>query len=262
MTNKKYKKIIDNKVIGHDFLMSLGKTKLRPGGVKATRYLIDYIVNNVELSKDSVILEVSCNRGYTLIDLAKRVDCHIVGIDINKHAIDLAQKNIEFHGLSDRVKVYHMNGSKILFEDKSFDVVINEAMLTMYKDKNTFLNEYHRVLKDNGYLLNHDVSICVDDNSLANELKEVINFKPYPLSVDSWIEVMNDNGFKSIDYTTGPFTLMTLKGMLIDEGFVNTIRIMFRAHKRHNRKQFVAMRKYFISKNNELRFIAMINKKI
>lgn len=41
------------------------------------------------------------------------------------------------------------DASKLPFADNSFDVVINEAMLTMYGDKakTKLLQEYYRVLK-------------------------------------------------------------------------------------------------------------------
>lgn len=34
---------MQNKMMGHEFLAKLGKKRLRPGGVKATNYLINYI---------------------------------------------------------------------------------------------------------------------------------------------------------------------------------------------------------------------------
>ena len=44
------------KEIGHHFLARLGKTRLRPGGVKATNWLVE----QGNFSKDSKVLEVAC----------------------------------------------------------------------------------------------------------------------------------------------------------------------------------------------------------
>ena len=53
------------------------------------------------------------------------------------------------------------DASKLPFEDEAFDVVINEAMLTMYADKakRRLLDEYLRVLKPGGLLLTHDIML-------------------------------------------------------------------------------------------------------
>ena len=50
---------------------------------------------------------------------------------------------------------------KLPFEDQSFDIILNEAMLTMlpYQIKEKVLNEYYRVLKPNGIILTHDIAI-------------------------------------------------------------------------------------------------------
>ena len=57
------------KEMGHKFLKNLGKTRLRPGGIKGTNFLFAHI----EFKKGERILEVACNKGVNLISLAKKV---------------------------------------------------------------------------------------------------------------------------------------------------------------------------------------------
>ncbi|STV74348.1 SAM-dependent methyltransferase [Klebsiella michiganensis] len=50
------------------------------------------------------------------------------------------------------------------FADATFDMVINEAMLTMYADKakEKLVAEYFRFLKPGGRLLTHDIMYTQD----------------------------------------------------------------------------------------------------
>lgn len=42
--------------VGHNFLARLGKTRLRPGGKKAT----DWLIANGDFHQDKKVLEVAC----------------------------------------------------------------------------------------------------------------------------------------------------------------------------------------------------------
>ena len=57
------------KEMGHKFLKKLGKTRLRPGGIKGTNFLFAHI----EFKKGNRILEVACNRGVNLLALVNNI---------------------------------------------------------------------------------------------------------------------------------------------------------------------------------------------
>lgn len=78
------------KEAGHKFLARLGKTRLRPGGKKATEWLF----KQAEFTPQSRVLEIACNMATTSIDIAKRFNCHIIGIDMDKSALAKAKQNI------------------------------------------------------------------------------------------------------------------------------------------------------------------------
>lgn len=62
--------------------------RLRPGGKIATQWLL----SQSGLHKDSQVLEIACNMGTTAIEIASQYHCHITGIDMDKHALEKAQK--------------------------------------------------------------------------------------------------------------------------------------------------------------------------
>ena len=113
--------------VGHNFLARLGKTRLRPGGKKAT----DWLIANGDFSQDKKVLEVACNMGTTAIGLAKQFGCHIEGVDLDEHALEKAQANIEANCLQEKIHVQRANAMKLPFEDESFDIVMAGGSLRM-----------------------------------------------------------------------------------------------------------------------------------
>ena len=109
--------------------------------------------------KEKRILEVACNRGTTAIELAQRFGCKITAVDMDAQALEVAKKSAETAGVGHLIRFERANAMKLPYEDASFDIVINEAMLTMQADqaKKKCVMEYLRVLKPEGLLLTHDV---------------------------------------------------------------------------------------------------------
>lgn len=130
-----------SKEAGHTFLAKLGKTRLRPGGKEAT----DWLIQQGAFSQDKQVLEVACNMCTTSIYLAHTYGCHIQGVDINKKALEKAQENISAAGLESYIQVQQANAVKLPFDDNQFDIVLNEAMLTMLPIaiKEKALREYY-----------------------------------------------------------------------------------------------------------------------
>ena len=166
---------------GHHFLAKLGKTRLRPGGRRAT----DWLIEQAQFTPQTQVLEVACNMATTAIGLAQRFGCHIEGVDLDFNALEKAERNIAAAGLAQLIHVQHANATALPFPDNSFDVVINEAMLTMLPvaNKQAAIAEYFRVLKPNGVLLTHDVVVSdTDSEAIVERLRDTIKVKVTPLT--------------------------------------------------------------------------------
>ena len=212
------------KEMGHKFLKNLGKTRLRPGGIKGTNFLFAHI----EFKKGDRILEVACNRGVNLLALAKQYPkTTFIGIDVDKVAILEAQleamknnlNNIEFI----RADAFHLE-----FRENSFDYIINEAMLTMFsnKSKTKALSEYYRLLKPDGLLLTHDILLLNNYEKTKKQLSDAINVNVSPLSKEDWLSIFEETEFKTVNYMHDKLTLLTVSGLLADEGVINSLRII------------------------------------
>ena len=246
---------------GHKFLARLGKKRLRPGGRVATEWLLSHS----GLRTDSQVLEIACNMGTTAIEIAQRFQCHITGIDMDKQALANARTNIMSHGLSNLITVQEADASKLPFPDNHFDVVINEAMLTMYADKAKarLLQEYLRVLKPGGRLLTHDISLTEqrEEDNVAQKMQAAIQVKAQPMLTEAWLTLFRSAGFQNVVHSEGMMTLMTPKGMLHDEGLSGTLKIIRNALKAENRPQFLRMFRHFRQNRNRLKYIAVVSTK-
>lgn len=244
---------------GHTFLAKLGKKRLRPGGKKAT----DWLIEQGHFSKDKKVLEVACNMGTTTIELAKTYGCQITAVDLDANALNQARINSEKAGVSELVTFEKANAMKLPYDDETFDIVVNEAMLTMQteKGKNKCMDEYYRVLKKGGILLTHDVMLKQNDNDVREELSRAINVHVGPLTEGSWIQLARSHRFSKVETMVGQMTLMNPRGMIYDEGLGGTAKIIKNALKKENRSQFFKMFKMFRKNQEKLGFIAMTSKK-
>jgi ribosomal protein L11 methyltransferase (prmA) len=246
--------------VGHNFLARLGKTRLRPGGRKAT----DWLIASGDFSKDKKVLEVACNMCTTSIGLAKQYGCRIEGVDLDENALEKAKANIAANNLQDKIHVQRANAMKLPFEDNTFDIVINEAMLTMLpvEAKMKAVAEYFRVLKPNGFLLTHDVMLVGDDHkTILENMRNAINVTVTPLTKEGWKQVFLDSGFRNIETFSGEMTLLSPKGMIYDEGVLGTLKIIKNAMKAENREQFKKMFRTFNDPERKLHFIAVCSQK-
>ena len=248
--------------VGHNFLARLGKTRLRPGGRKATEWLIA----SGDFNKEKKVLEVACNMCTTAIGLAKQYGCQIEGVDLDENALEKARANIAANNLQDKIHVQRANAMKLPFEDNTFDIVINEAMLTMLprENKAKAIAEYFRVLKPGGVLLTHDVALRTDDEEQAAELRagisRAIGVNVDPLTKDMWTGLFEKAGFAP-EVQTGDMTLLDPAGLVRDEGFDGAMKIIRNGLRTENLDRFRKMFNFFFDHNKEFSYIAVVSKK-
>lgn len=249
--------------VGHHFLARLGKTRLRPGGKQAT----DWLIGKGQFSKEKKVLEVACNMCTTAIGLAKEYGCHITGVDLDHSVLEKARRNIHEQGVADRVEVMHGNATRLPFDDASFDIVLNEAMLTMLplEAKQNAVSEYLRVLKPNGVLLTHDVVLNVQDEKegerVMEQLRDAIHIKVTPLTQSAWQNLFLQAGFQATEAIVGDMSLLSPQGLIRDEGLAGAWKIMRNAMKPENRETFKKMFKTFNDPAKKLGFIAVCSQK-
>lgn len=246
--------------IGEHFLARLGKTRLRPGGKMATEWLLA----NGDFRQDKKVLEIACHTGNTAIQIAKQFGCHITAVDLDDTALDKARQNSKEAQIDDKIIFQNANATNLPFEDNTFDIVINEAMLTMLplEEKERVIKESLRVLKPNGFLLTHDVMIETEESlELIQELQEHLNITVKPLTKESWKETFSRCGFRNVETFSGDITLMSPKGLIYDEGVLGAVKVIRNALKTQNRETFKNVFRTFSRAEKKMGFIAVCSQK-
>lgn len=251
------------RLAGHTFLAKLGKRRLRPGGVKATNFL----TASSGLHQGSTVLEVACNQGTSAIAWAKQYGCTITAIDLDAHALEIAKENSRKANVFHQIEFQQADARALPFPDERFDIVINEAMLTMLseQDKALALQEYYRVLKPGGILLTHDVLLRTSSEQqgeiIRQELSRAIYVNVHPYTKEDWLGLFETLGYTIVDSKSGAMSLMNPIGMIQDEGLSGAVQIVLRGLSKKNRRQFMTMFKTFNRHKEDLGYIAVVSRK-
>lgn len=100
------------------------------------------------LHSGCTVLEVAPGPGYLAIELANLGICNkVIGLDISKDFIQIAQRNAEDAGVLEIVEFRQGNVAGMPFPDNAFDFIICTAAFKNFKDPLKALNQMHRVLK-------------------------------------------------------------------------------------------------------------------
>jgi ubiquinone/menaquinone biosynthesis C-methylase UbiE len=123
---------------------------------KATRLAIDIYYRRVaeeivSTFKAGLILDLGTGPGYLPIEIIKQsADIKIVGIDLSRNLIRMAQQNAQNAGFTDRIDFEMGDSGRLRFDDASFDMAISTGMLHSLKEPINVLKEIYRVLKNGG----------------------------------------------------------------------------------------------------------------
>ena len=135
---------------------------------KATRMVIEAYYSQVAEEivsnfKSGVILDLGTGPGYLPIEIVRRApDINIIGVDLSRKLIQMAQANAAKAGLSHQLSFEVGNSAGLHFDNASFDMVISTGMLHSLKNPVAVLKEIHRVLKKGGNAWIYDPANIAD----------------------------------------------------------------------------------------------------
>jgi len=100
--------------------------------------------------RQGTCIDVGCGTGMLELELAKRSEFRIIGLDIDPDAKPLFEKRIREAGLERRVSFVLGDAQKMPFPDNCADVIVSRGTLIFIPDIKKCLQEVSRVLKPTG----------------------------------------------------------------------------------------------------------------
>jgi ubiquinone/menaquinone biosynthesis C-methylase UbiE len=99
---------------------------------------------------DGVCVDVGCGTAIFAIELCRRSNLKIYALENAKAVYEVARKNIQKEGLTDRIIPVLGDAHDLPFEDAFADLIISRGSYHCWKDKSLVFREIHRVLKKGG----------------------------------------------------------------------------------------------------------------
>jgi len=208
----------------YTFLAVLGKRVIHPGGRRSTEELF----NLAHLQAGQKALDVGCGVGTTAIQLARRFGVTVTAIDISPIMLERARSNVRRAGLERDIEVEQGDILALRFPNDTFERVVAEAV-TMFVDRQRAAKELVRVCRPGGMVL---ATEFFWRQPPTEEAREIFLGQVCPGMqldhLDGWVRIYKDAGLSPIEVRSGPFEMMTPRGFVQDEGFVNAFACMVR----------------------------------
>ncbi|MEN8226546.1 MAG: class I SAM-dependent methyltransferase [Bacteroidota bacterium] len=142
------------------------------------------LLNEIEF-KDKSVLEIGNGPGGNLIEIYKHKPSRLTGVDISEQMVKLARNKVP----SD-VEIIKIDGTRLPFKDREFDIVITATVLQHNTDENMLkkiMGELARVSKTEAYLFER----------IESEIKgdELCLGRP----ITYYEKIMRGNGFELVN---------------------------------------------------------------
>jgi ubiquinone/menaquinone biosynthesis C-methylase UbiE len=110
------------------------------------------------LSTTIAILDVGTGTAQIPIEIARRqTGIRITAVDLAAHMLQLAQKNVIREGLSDRIKLDHVDAKQLPYREAEFDAGISNSIIHHIPEPRNVFREMVRVVRPGGWLFIRDL---------------------------------------------------------------------------------------------------------
>jgi ubiquinone/menaquinone biosynthesis C-methylase UbiE len=162
------------------------------GGREATNTLLSlcHIENAHEVPN------VGCGIGVSSAYIAKKYNCHVVGVDISEKMIEWSRKRAREERVESRVEFRTADILGLPFETNRFDAVISESVVAFVEDKARAIRECARVTRPGGYVgLNESFFTQEPTPELAKMIRRTCGGIDFP-TLTTWQTLWDASGLQ------------------------------------------------------------------
>lgn len=123
------------------------------------RYATAQLVDLVQITNESAVLDAGSGVGGTARYVADRHGCPVTAVDLSDEFCETNRWLNRLVGLDGRISVHRADVTELPFPDAAFDVAISQHVQMNVADKALLYSQTHRVLKDGGRLALWDITI-------------------------------------------------------------------------------------------------------
>ena len=172
-----------------DFIALLKETNRCPGGKKTIRRIRELL----HIDKNSKILDVGSNTGFTSLEFARITPALIYGIEISEACVEASNKILseDIEDIKSRVNFQLANAYDIPFKENTFDIIMVGGATSFMARKNIAISEYFRVLKPWGFLVMSPLTYHKDPPvAITDSVGEILNNRINPMKKEDWLKVV------------------------------------------------------------------------
>jgi len=151
------------------------------------------------VDETSIVLEVGCGTGNYIVALRQETNCACWGVDLSRGMLDQRRAR------SEEVSFLQSSAEQLAFPDKTFDLIFSVDVIHHNQDKQAYISEACRLLKEKGLLFTATDSEWVIRNRepLSVYFPESVDveLKRYP-KIDDLREWMREAGLQDIGEET------------------------------------------------------------
>ena len=173
--------------------------------IQAQTLMEDKLAEKLNLPINSLVLDAGSGEGNVAINLTKKYNLRIYGVDLLDFAVKKAISKSKELNLQNKVKFKIGDYTELDFPNETFDGVYTMETLVHVTDYKKALKEFYRVLKPNGKLVLFEYSIASRKKFSPKELKiaDMINEESGMHSLphflhDKFPQILKDSGFENI----------------------------------------------------------------
>lgn len=171
---------------------------------QATQKFNEVLAQQARISENDHVLDAGCGVGGASLFLAKNIGCRVTGITICPRQVDTAYKNAKNDDVAHLTEFHEMDYLNTTFPENHFDVVWVLESICYAENKEKFIHEAYRILKDGGRLIIAD-GFASKNNYVGKEKKLmkrwldgwIVNYLETP---ENFKRFATQTGFHNISY--------------------------------------------------------------